>query len=162
MAHVLDHLVSLSLIIDSTRFGFFSTSHKSIASYTISILATLATLHSWLETLEPKPFRALATSTAGYQILSLAYSVGERCMWVKSFFIWVVKSVSPWMAYHPACTTKCRLWHIHHIQNQPLAWWPAATILEALLVVITGGIQSLSMPCTLAQTTTISQRWILD
>ena len=63
-----------------------------------------------------------------------------------NFFTQAMKSVSPWMAYHPACTAKCRMWQTRHIQNQPLARQPAATILEALLVVITGCIRSLSMP----------------
>ena len=137
---------------DSTCFGSFSASHSSIASSTISIPATSATLHSWLETLEPEPYGALATSTAGCQILSFVYSVGHQCIWVINFFIRSMKSVPPWMVYHPACNIKCKIWYIHHIPNQPLAWRPAATILEAPSVVISGGIWSLSMPCMSAHT----------
>ena len=146
MAYVLHHLFSLSFISNSTCLGSLSTSYNGIASSTTSICATSATVHSWLWTFVPEAYRALAASTAAWQFLSSTHSLGDWCMWVTIFFKRGMKSVFPWMAYHLACTARCRMWQIHHIQNQPLAQRPAATILEAPSVVITGCIQSLSMP----------------
>ena len=51
MAYVLHHLVLLSFINDSTRFGSLSTYHSGTASCTTAIPATSATIHSWLVSL---------------------------------------------------------------------------------------------------------------
>ena len=152
MVYVLHYLVSLSFINNSTCLASLSTSHSGTASSTTSTSATSAAVHSWLWTRIPEAYGALAASTATWQFVSSAHSLGDWCMWVTIFFTRGMKSVSPWMAYHPACTAKCRMWQIHHIQNQPLAQPPAATILEAPSVVIIGCIWSLSMPSVSAHT----------
>ena len=152
MAYVLHYLFSLSFISNRICFGSFSTSHTGTASSTTSIHTTSATVDSWPETLVPEPYGALAASTAAWQFLSSAHLLGDWCMWVTNFLTGGMKSVSTWMAYHPACTAKCRTWQIHHIQNQPSAWHPAATILAAPSVVITGWKRSLSMPSISAHT----------
>ena len=51
MEYMLHHLVLLSFINDSTRFGSLSTYHSGTASCTTAIPATSATIHSWLVSL---------------------------------------------------------------------------------------------------------------
>ena len=104
--------------------------------------------HLYLHYFSSCPFLTLNSCTRSLQIVSgqhCSLAIFEFCplawglMHVGyKLFTQGMKSVSPWMAYHPACTAKCGTWQIHHIQNQPLVPQPAATILEAPSVVTTG------------------------